>query len=300
VISGSSKFLLINQVSNNSVSLLGLVEQIIGALMIAAGMFLFRDPKHKRTNRRVYRFFVVFGAIVGYWIWSSLLGEFQGSQGMWAGIVLGGVYGYTGAKVAEYYIIVLGPTVGIVLFYDYMKYYKDVDLLELIKELPAIPNISNAALSGIALASTTFLTFFFRMHLRQIIPIFIAGIFSGGLIGNGVSIISSSSLPGSRGQIEFEISAVIAFLSISYQMYRKISAADDGLEKKREEIRSSRIKKAGDIVILRCPFCKNEDQHIVAARKQTARGVELVVNCRWLNEFDEVCDYHHTVIEAAA
>ena len=275
------------------------MEQIAGALMIAAGMFIFRDPKHKRTNRRVYKFFVVFGAIVGYWIWSSLLGEFLGSQGMWACVVLGGVYGYTGAKVAEYYIIVLGPTVGIVLFYDYMKYYRDVDLLELIKDLPAIPNISSTALSGIALASTTFLTFYFRMHLRQIIPIFIAGIFSGGLIGNGLSIISDSSFPDSRDQIDFEISAVIAFLSISYQMYRKITAKDEGFEKKITEIRSGRVKKSGDIVILMCPFCKNQDQHIVAARKQTARGTELVVNCRWLNEFDEVCDYHHTVIEAA-
>ena len=289
-----------NHLNNNSDSLLGLMEQILGALLIAAGMFLFRDPKNKTTNRRVYRFFVVFGAIVGYWIWSSLLGEFMGSQGMWAGIVLGGVYGYTGAKVAEYYIIVLGPTVGIVLFYDYMKYNRDIDLLDVIKDLPAIPNISHGALSGIALASTTFLTFYFRMHLRQIIPIFIAGIFSGGMIGNGISIIKSSSLPSSRDQIELEISVIVAFLSISYQMFRKVTATDEGLEKKREEIRSKRVKRAGDIVILRCPFCKNEDQHVVAARKQTARGTELVVNCRWLNQFDEVCDYHHTVIESVS
>jgi hypothetical protein len=51
-------------------------------------------------------------------------------------------------------------------------------------------------------------------------------------------------------------------------------------------------------VILRCPSCNKEAQHVVVTRKVTERGVELMVNCRWLNQFDEVCNFHHTVTES--
>ena len=46
-----------------------------------------------------------------------------------------------------------------------------------------------------------------------------------------------------------------------------------------------------------CPSCSKNAPHKVINRKRGAQGFEVMVNCRGLNQFDEVCNFHHTVIE---
>jgi hypothetical protein len=174
------------------------------------------------------------------------------------------------------------------LTYEYLLYERGIDLLELIEEIPHIPEISHSLLSGFFLVSTTFLTLTFRMYLRQAIPILMSGLLSGGLIGNGTSIIQSRSFPLSSAEIELHISVIVAMCSITSQIYARYYRRERGIKN----------QKAGDLVVLRCPSCNKEARHVVVTRKVTERGVELMVNCRWLNQFDEVCNFHHTVIEA--
>ncbi|MCH2330447.1 MAG: hypothetical protein MK312_02775, partial [Roseibacillus sp.] len=71
-------------------------------------------------------------------------------------------------------------------------------------------------------------------------------------------------------------------------------------KKERLQAREKRIshgKKTGDVIILKCPSCTQEAPHKVINRKKGAQGFEIMVNCRGLNQFDEVCNFHHTVIE---
>jgi len=313
------------------------VETAIGATMVCLGIYLFwepsyggkaaektaKSPKSKnsgivgdalsatirpgfipRRGLRIYRAFAFIGALLGFFLAKLLvsfpdLTELIPPTGiMWFCVLLGSFLGYILPRVAENYIVVLGPPVGAVLGYEYLKYERDIDLQEVVTQLPVIPEISHSLFSSSILVSTTFLTLLFRMHLRQILPIIMSGLFSGALIGNGASIIQTNSFPLSIEELELQISIVIALLSIVSQTYVKFYGREKGMKKQRAKDRERRlIKRTGDIVILRCPACGENSPHNVEARKETGAGVQLIVNCRGLNQFDELCNNHHTVIE---
>jgi hypothetical protein len=83
-------------------------------------------------------------------------------------------------------------------------------------------------------------------------------------------------------------------------MYVKYYGRDRSIKKERKEARERRMnKRTGDMVILRCPFCSQESPHKIVNRKDTPKGFEVLVNCRGLNQFDELCNFHHSVIELA-
>ena len=254
---------------------------------------------------RIYRAFAFVGALIGFMASKLVISnpyvsnEISPSVILWVCVAIGSFLGYILPRVAENYIVVLGPPVTVVLTYEYLLYERGIDLLELVVELPLIPEISHSLLSGFFLVSTTFLTLTFRMYLRQALPILMSGILSGGLIGNGASIIQSKSFPLSSAEIEFHFSTIVAICSIASQVYARYYRRERGIKKQKAEDRERRlVKRSGDIVVLRCPSCNKEAQHVVVTRKVTEGGVELMVNCRWLNQFDEVCNFHHTVIES--
>ena len=254
---------------------------------------------------RIYRGFAFVGAFIGF-VAASLVNSsdinssFGASQStvLLICIAVCSFIGYILPKVAENYIVMLGPPVAVVLGYEYLVYEKGIDLQELVAEIPHIPEIDHSLISGLILVSTTFLTFVFRMHLRGVVPILMSGIFSGLLIGNGASIIDSNTFPLSTEEIELRISAIIAFCSISLQIYVKYYGRERGKKKQRAKDRDRRvIKRTGDLMVLKCPQCLDNAPHTVVRRKETSQGVELMVNCRGTNQFDEVCNFHHTVIE---
>ena len=95
----------------------------------------------------------------------------------------------------------------------------------------------------------------------------------------------------------------MALSSILLQIYSKFYRRVRRTKKERAqalEKRMSQGKKAGDVIILRCPSCSEEAPHKVINRKEGAGGFEVMVNCRGLNQFDEVCNFHHTVIEVSS
>ena len=257
-----------------------------------------------RQGLRIYRAFAFVGALLGFFL-AKLLASFPDLTElipptgiMWFCVLLGSFLGYILPRVAENYIVVLGPPVGVVLGYEYLKYERDIDLEELVSQIPVIPEISHSVFSSFILVSTTFLTLLFRMHLRQILPIIMSGLFSGALIGNGSSIIQTNSFPLSTEDLELQLSILIALFSVISQTYVKFYGREKGMKNQRAKDRERRlIKRAGDIVVLRCPACGENSPHKVEARKETGAGVQLIVNCRGLNQFDELCNHHHTVIE---
>ena len=313
------------------------METVIGATMVCLGIYLFwepsyggkaiqNDPKSSKSKNsgiigdalsatirpgfiprrglRIYRAFAFVGALLGFFLAKLLvsfpdLTELIPPTGiMWFCVLLGSFIGYILPRVAENYIVVLGPPIGVVLGYEYLKYERDIDLQEIVAQIPVIPEISHSLFSSFILVSTTFLTLLFRMHLRQILPIIMSGLFSGALIGNGASITQTKSLPLSTAEIELQFSIVIALFSIIIQAYVKFYGREKGMKKQRVKDRERRlIKRAGDIVMLRCPACGESSPHKVEARKETGKGIQLIVNCRGLNQFDELCNNHHTVIE---
>ena len=138
------------------------------------------------------------------------------------------------------------------------------------------------------------------MYLRQVVPIFMSGLLSGGLIGNGGKILQSTSLPETPMEIEVYLSALLALCSIALQIYSKFYRRDRRTKKKRTQAREKRMsqgKKTGDVINLMCPSCSKNAPHKVINRKEGSQGFEVMVNCRGLNQFDEVCNFHHTVIE---
>tara|TARA_B100000085_G_scaffold217512_1_gene202047 strand:- start:574 stop:1551 length:978 start_codon:yes stop_codon:yes gene_type:complete len=267
-----------------------------------------------RRGLRIYRAFGVVGALLGLLVGTEFAIPSLDSMGLFASgsltpdavkilcVVLGSFFGYTLPKVAENYIVVGGPPIAIVLGYEYLVYERGIDLQEVLSEVPIISELSHPSLSSLLLVSSTFLTLAFRMYLRQVVPIFMSGLLSGGLIGNGGQIIHSTSLPESPVEVEVVFSSVLALSSIALQIYSKFYRRDRRSKKERAQAREKRMsqgKKAGDVIILRCPSCSEEAPHKVINRKEGARGFEVMVNCRGLNQFDEVCNFHHTVIEVS-
>ena len=266
-----------------------------------------------RRGLRIYRAFGVVGALLGLLVATELaIPALQSPDGLLRSkqispdavkivcVALGFFFGYTLPKVAENYIVVGGPPLTVVLGYEYLVYERGIDLQEVFSEVPIISEISHPALSSLLLVSTTFLTLTFRMYLRQVVPIFMSGLLSGGLIGNGGAILHSRSFPESPTEIELHFSAIVALSSIGLQMYVKYYGRDRSIKKDRSKAREKRMsegKKTGDVLILRCPSCSEESPHKIVNRKEGAKGFEILVNCRGLNQFDEVCNFYHTVIE---
>ena len=265
-----------------------------------------------RKGLRIYRAFGVVGALLGLVVGTEFAIPALDSSGLFASgsispdmvkiicVVLGLFFGYTLPKVAENYIVVGGPPIAIVLGYEYLVYERGIDLQEVLSEVPVISELSHPALSSLLLVSTTFLTLTFRLYLRQVVPIFMSGLLSGGLIGNGGKVLHSMSLPESPMDIEVIFSSILALCSIFLQIYAKFYRRGRSIKKERSQAREKRMsrgKKTGDVIILRCPSCSEEAPHKVVNRKEGAQGFEVMVNCRGLNQFDEVCNFHHTVIE---
>ena len=265
-----------------------------------------------RRGLRIYRAFGVVGALLGLLVGTEFAIPLLDSMDLFTSgslnpeavkiscIVLGLFFGYTLPKVAENYIVVGGPPIAIVLGYEYLVYERGIDLQEVLSEVPIISELSHPSLSSLLLVSSTFLTLAFRMYLRQVVPIFMSGLLSGGLIGNGGQIVHSTSLPESPVEVEVVFSSVLALSSIALQIYSKFYRRDRRTKKERAQAREKRMsrgKKAGDVIILKCPSCSEEAPHQVINRKEGAGGFEVLVNCRGINQFDEVCNFHHTVIE---
>ncbi len=313
------------------------MELFLGAAMVCLGAYLFWEPSYggdpakkgsppsrsagsgalgqavsmsirpafiPRKGLRLYRAFAIVGALLGLAASEVIISipgvtdEISPSNVSLICVAVGSFIGYVLPRVAENYIVVLGPPFTVVLGYEYLKYERGIDLQELVEEIPQIPEISDSVLSGALLVMTTFVTMTFRMHLRQVVPIFLSGILSGGMIGNGASIIQTSSLPDSPEEIELQFSIVLALCSIALQSYVKFYGKKRGIKKKKARDRERRlVKRTGDTVITRCPECQEDSPHRVVTRKESARGVELILNCRGRNQFDEVCNFHHNVIE---
>ena len=265
-----------------------------------------------RRGLRIYRAFGVVGALLGLLVGTEFAVPLLDSMDLYASgslspdvvkiscVVLGLFFGYTLPKVAENYIVVGGPPIAILLGYEYLVYERGIDPQEVLSEVPVISELSHPALSSLLLVSSTFLTLTFRMYLRQVVPIFMSGLLSGGLIGNGGQILHSTSLPESPLEVEVVFSSLLALSSIALQIYSKFYRRDRRIKKERAQAREKRMsqgKKTGDVIMLRCPSCSQEAPHKVVNRKEGAQGFEVMVNCRGLNQFNEVCNFHHTVIE---
>ena len=265
-----------------------------------------------RSGLRIYRAFGVVGALLGLLVGTEFAVPLLDSLDLLAAgslspdvvkiscVVLGLFFGYTLPKVAENYIVVGGPPIAILLGYEYLVYERGIDPQEILSEVPVISELSHPVLSSLLLVSSTFLTLTFRMYLRQVVPIFMSGLLSGGLIGNGGQILHSTSLPESPLEVEVVFSSLLALSSIALQIYSKFYRRDRRIKKEKAHAREKRMsqgKKTGDVIILRCPSCSQEAPHKVVNRKEGAQGFEVMVNCRGLNQFDEVCNFHHTVIE---
>ena len=279
---------------------LGLTSDARSAVMASV-----RPNLVPRRGLRIYRAFGVVGALLGLVVGTEFavpLLESTVSPDIVkiSCVLLGLFFGYTLPKVAENYIVVGGPPIAIVLGYEYLVYERGIDLQEVLSGVPIISELSHPALSSLLLVSSTFLTLTFRMYLRQVVPIFMSGLLSGGLIGNGGKILHSTSLPETPMEIEVYLSALLALCSIALQIYAKFYRRGRRAKKERLQAREKRIshgKKTGDVIILKCPSCTQEAPHKVINRKKGAQGFEIMVNCRGLNQFDEVCNFHHTVIE---
>ena len=271
----------------------------------AAVMASVRPNLVPRRGLRIYRAFGVVGALLGLVVGTEFavpLLESTVSPDIVkiSCVLLGLFFGYTLPKVAENYIVVGGPPIAIVLGYEYLVYERGIDLQEVLSGVPIISELSHPALSSLLLVSSTFLTLTFRMYLRQVVPIFMSGLLSGGLIGNGGKILHSTSLPETPMEIEVYLSALLALCSIALQIYSKFYRRGRRAKKERLQAREKRIshgKKTGDVITLKCPSCSQKAPHRVINRKEGAQGFEIMVNCRSLNQFDEVCNFHHTVIE---
>lgn len=316
------------------------MEEFIGAAMVCLGAYLFWEPSYggdpsqrkgappsrspgssaigqvvsmsirpgfiPRRGLRLYRAFAIVGALLGLAASEIIILVPEATSRMSPGnitlicVAIGSFIGYILPRVAENYIVVLGPPLTVVMGYEYLKYERGIDPQELVERIPQIPEISDSVLSGVILVLTTFVTMTFRMHLRQVVPIFLSGILSGGMIGNGASIVQTKALPGSPEDIEVQFSVLLALCSIALQSYVKFYSKERGIKKKKAMDRERRlVKRTGDTVMIRCPECLENSPHKVVTRKESARGVELIVNCRGRNQFDEVCNFHHTVVEVS-
>ncbi len=287
-------------------------QYVIGIILLSIGIYLFRDPaERKRTvvghyalgisinNTRLYKIFGLIGAIIAYFTYESYIvsyvpTDFPIPQSIVVVLILliGAFIARSFVQTTEDFISVGGPTILFVFSYDYLKFERNIDILDYISKLPAIPNITNDVLEYILLLMVIFLSYLFRRILRRSMPIILAGFFSGLLIANGLNILFKGVLPTSRQELELQVSGIIAILSISYQIYFN--------RKKRNERKISKQeitpKKLTNIEIT-CPACLEYTVHKIINRKETNEGVEVLIQCTGKNVFDTICGNYQTVSE---
>ncbi len=287
-------------------------QYVIGIILLSIGIYLFRDPaERKRTvvghyalglsinNTRLYKIFGLIGAIIAYFTYESYIASYIPSdfpipQSIVVVLILliGAFIARSFVQTTEDFISVGGPTILFVFSYDYLKFERNIDILDYISKLPAIPNITNDVLEYIMLLMVIFLSYLFRRILRRSMPIILAGFFSGLLIANGLNILFKGVLPTSRQELELQVSGIIAILSISYQIYFN--------RKKRNERKISKQeitpKKPTNIEIT-CPACLEYTVHKIINRKETNDGVEVLIQCTGKNVFDTICGNYQTVSE---
>ena len=251
------------------------------------------------NNTRLYKIFGLIGAIIAYFTYESYIvsyipSDFLIPQSIVVVLILliGAFLARSFVQTTEDFISVGGPTILFVFSYDYLKFERNIDILDYISKLPAIPNITNDVLEYIMLLMVIFLSYLFRRILRRSMPIILAGFFAGLLIANGLNILFKGVLPTSRQELELQVSGIIAILSISYQIYFN--------RKKRNERKISKQeitpKKPTDIEIT-CPACLEYTVHKIINRKETNDGVELLIQCTGKNVFDTICGNYQTVSE---
>ena len=287
-------------------------QYVIGIILLSIGIYLFRDPAEKKrtvvghyalgisiNNTRLYKIFGLIGAIIAYFTYESYIASYIPSdfpipQSIVVVLILliGAFIARSFVQTTEDFISVGGPTILFVFSYDYLKFERNIDILDYISKLPAIPNITNDVLEYIMLLMVIFLSYLFRRILRRSMPIILAGLFSGLLIANGLNILFKGVLPTSRQELELQVSGIIAILSISYQIYFN--------RKKRNERKISKQeitpKKPTNIEIT-CPACLEYTVHKIINRKETNDGVEVLIQCTGKNVFDTICGNYQTVSE---
>ena len=287
-------------------------QYVIGIILLSTGIYLFRDPAEKKrtvvghyalgisiNNTRLYKIFGLIGAIIAYFTYESYIASYIPSdfpipQSIVVVLILliGAFIARSFVQTTEDFISVGGPTILFVFSYDYLKFERNIDILDYISKLPAIPNITNDVLEYILLLMVIFLSYLFRRILRRSMPIILAGLFSGLLIANGLNILFKGVLPTSRQELELQVSGIIAILSISYQIYFN--------RKKRNERKISKQeitpKKPTNIEIT-CPACLEYTVHKIINRKETNDGVEVLIQCTGKNVFDTICGNYQTVSE---
>ena len=287
-------------------------QYVIGIILLSIGIYLFRDPAEKKrtvvghyalgisiNNTRLYKIFGLIGAIIAYFTYESYMvsyipSDFPIPQSIVVVLILliGAFIARSFVQTTEDFISVGGPTILFVFSYDYLKFERNIDILDYISKLPAIPNITNDVLEYILLLMVIFLSYLFRRILRRSMPIILAGFFSGLLIANGLNILFKGVLPTSRQELELQVSGIIAILSISYQIYFN--------RKKRNERKISKQeitpKKPTNIEIT-CPACLEYTVHKIINRKETNEGVEVLIQCTGKNVFDTICGNYQTVSE---
>ena len=287
-------------------------QYVIGIILLSIGIYLFRDPADKKrtvvghyalgisiNNTRLYKIFGLIGAIIAYFTYESYIvsyipSDFPLPQSIVVVLILliGAFIARSFVQTTEDFISVGGPTILFVFSYDYLKFERNIDILDYISKLPAIPNITNDVLEYILLLMVIFLSYLFRRILRRSMPIILAGFFSGLLIANGLNILFKGVLPTSRQELELQVSGIIAILSISYQIYFN--------RKKRNERKISKQeitpKKPTNIEIT-CPACLEYTVHKIINRKETIDGIEVLIQCTGKNVFDTICGNYQTVSE---
>lgn len=286
-------------------------QYIVGIILLSIGIYLFRDPAKKRTvvghyalgvsinNTRLYRIFGLIGAMLAYFIYEIYIISYVPSNLpiprnvlMVLILLIGALIARSIVQTTEDFISVSGPTILFVFTYDYLKYERNIDMLDYITKLPEIPNITNDVLEYIMLLIIIFLSYLFRRILRRSMPIILAGIFSGLLIANGSSILFKGVLPTNRKELQLQSSGLIAILSISYQTYFNRRQRNERKISKQEV-----TPKTLTNIELTCPACLKYTIHKIINRKETNDCVEVLIQCTGKNVFDTICGNYQTVKE---
>ncbi|MFL2973695.1 MAG: hypothetical protein ACJZ4F_01825 [Candidatus Thalassarchaeaceae archaeon] len=287
-------------------------QYVIGFICLSIGIYLFRDPaKQKRkvvghyalgisiNNTRLYKIFGLIGAIVAYFIYEAYIESFIPSDFPIPKNLLAAIIAIIGAfivrswmQVTEDIISVSGPTFLFIFSYDYLKFERNIDLLDYIAKLPAIPNITNDTLEFIMLLIIIIISYMFRRILRRTMPIILAGIFSGLLIANGSNILIKGTLPSSRQELELQASAILTIISITYQIYFNRKQ-----RKNAEIINEEPISTIPTNIKINCPACLEYTNHEIINRKETPDGIDVLIQCKGKNVYDTICDNYQTVRE---
>ena len=298
-----------------------LMLRVAGLLGIILGAFLFRDKTGRGSGKRIIQIFTIIGGSVGYLAATGALAigaeEFVGDgdprviQVVFT--LLGAYIARQWAKMARRAIVIVGPPWAILMFIDYLEYQKGIDILGLAQKIPSFPNISAGSMEGLLIILVTAISIYTRRVMRRYAPLVISGMLSGCLITYGFVFLVTGIQPEPGGPEVWGVVS-IALVSITLQV-RYISKAEEGrirrelyrtdedliaLKEKASKAKKTVTKGFGDTLVVTCPACSVKSPNRVITRKEGAKGIEVLVNCRWKNEWEEVCNNHHTVIEVKA